>query len=60
MALRKRNTMATFQLLNVMDKFDEMIVDVIADLRRNHRREGCESIHMARIQCQNLLNKLIF
>ena len=56
MALRKSNTMATFQLLNVMDKFDEMIVDVIADLRRNQRRESCESIHKEIVKIGNFSN----
>ena len=37
--------MATSQLLTDIEKFDEMIVDVITDLRRKHKCADCESIH---------------
>ena len=37
--------MATSQLLTDTEKIDEMIVDVITDLRRKYKRAGCESIH---------------
>ena len=37
--------MATSQLLTKTKKFDKMIVDVIADLRRKHKRADCKSIH---------------
>ena len=43
--LLKGNTMATSQLLTDTKKFDEMIVDIITDLRRKHKRTDCESIH---------------
>ena len=33
------------QLLTGTEKFDEMSVDVITDLRRKHKRADCESIH---------------
>ena len=36
--------MATSQLLTDTKKFDEMIVDVITDLRRKHKRADCEGI----------------
>ena len=41
----KRNTMATSQLVTDTKKFDGMIVDVITDLRKKHKRADCESIH---------------
>ena len=37
--------MATSQLVIDTKKFDGMIVDVITDLRKKHKRAGCESIH---------------
>ena len=37
--------MAASQLLTDIEKVDEMIVDVITDLRRKHKRANCESIH---------------
>ena len=33
--------MATSQLVTDMKKFDGMIVDVITDLRRKHKRADC-------------------
>ena len=41
----KRNTMATSQLLIDTENFDEMIVDVITDLKRKNKHADCESIH---------------
>ena len=37
--------MATSQLLTDTKKFDGMIVDIITDLRRKHKRADCESIY---------------
>ena len=37
--------MATSQLVTDTKKFDGMIVDVITDLRKKHKRADCESIH---------------
>ena len=41
----KGNTMATSQLLIETENFDEMIVDVITDLKRKNKHADCESIH---------------
>ena len=37
--------MATCQLLTDTEKLDEMILDVITDLRRKYKRADCENIH---------------
>ena len=37
--------MTTSQLLTDTEKFDEMIVDVLTDLRKKHKRADWESIH---------------
>ena len=37
--------MVTSQLLTDTKKIDEMIVDVITDLGRKHKRADCKSIH---------------
>ena len=37
--------MATSQLLTDTKKFDEMIVDVLTDLRKKQKLADCESIH---------------
>ena len=54
--LLKRNTMVTPQLLTVTEKFDEMIVDVITDLRRKHSRTYCESIHKEFVKIADFRN----
>ena len=41
----KRNTIAISQLLTDTEKFDEMVVDLITDLRIKHKHADCESIH---------------
>ena len=37
--------MTTSQLLTDTEKFDEMIVDVLTDLRKKHKRADWESIY---------------
>ena len=54
--LLKGNTVATYQLLTDTKKFDEMIVDVITDLRKKHRRADCESIHEEIIKIEDFSN----
>ena len=41
----KRNTLATSQSLTDTEKFVEMIIDVITDLRKKYKHADCESIH---------------
>ena len=48
--------MATSQLLTDTKKFDGMIVDVITDLRRKHKRADCESIHKEIIKIADFSN----
>ena len=48
--------MATSQLLTDTKKFDEMIVDVITDLRKKHKRADCESIHKEIIKIADFSN----
>ena len=48
--------MATSQLITDRKKFDEMIVDVIADLRKRHKRADCESIHKEIIKIADFSN----
>ena len=48
--------MATTQLLTDTKKFDEMIVDVITDLRKKHKRADCESIHKEIIKIADFSN----
>ena len=58
--------MATSQLLTDTKKIDEIIVDVIADLRKKHKRADCESIHkeiikiadFSNISKEDLMNKI--
>ena len=60
LVLLKGNTMATSQLLTDTKKFDEMIVDVIADLRKKHKRADCESIHkdFSNTSKEDLMNRI--
>ena len=48
--------MATSQLLTDTKKFDEIIVDVITDLRKKHKRADCESIHKEIIKIADFRN----
>ena len=48
--------MATSQLITDRKKFDEMIVDVIADLRKRHKRADCESIHKEIVKIADFSN----
>ena len=48
--------MATSQLLTDTKKFDEMIVDVITDLRKKHKRADCESIHKEIVKIADFSN----
>ena len=48
--------MATSELVTDTTKFDEIIVDVITDLRKKHKRADCESIHKEIIQIADFSN----
>ena len=48
--------MATSHFLTDTKKFDGMIVDVITDLRRKHKRADCESIHKEIIKIADFSN----
>ena len=48
--------LATSQLLTDTKKFDEMIVDVITDLRKKRKRADCESIHKETIKIADFSN----
>ena len=48
--------MATSQLVTDMKKFDGMIVDVITDLRRKHKRADCESTHKEIVKLADFSN----
>ena len=48
--------MATSQLLTDTKKFDGMIVDVITDLRKKHKRADCESIDKEIVKIANFSN----
>ena len=48
--------MATSQLVIDTKKFDGMIVDVITDLRRKHKRADCESIHKEIVKLADFSN----
>ena len=48
--------MATSHLLTDTDKFDEMVVDVITDLTRKHKRVHCESIHKEIVKIADFSN----
>ena len=48
--------MATSQLLTDTTKFDEMIVAVITDLIKKHKRADCESIHKEIIKIADFRN----
>ena len=48
--------MAISQLLTDTKKFDEMIVDVITNLRKKHNRADCESIHKEIIKIADFSN----
>ena len=58
--------MATSELLTDTKKFDQMIFDVITDLRRKHKRTDCESIHkeivkivdFSNISKEDLMNRI--
>ena len=55
--------MATSQLVTDTKKFDSMIVDVITDLRKKHKRADCESIHketvkLADFSKEDLMNRI--
>ena len=48
--------MVISQFLTDTKKFDEMIVDVITDLRKKHKRADCESIHKEIIKIADFSN----
>ena len=48
--------MATSQLVTDTKKFDGMIVDVITDLRKKHKRADCESIHKENVKSADFSN----
>ena len=48
--------MATSLLLTDTKKFGEVIVDVITDLRRKHKRADCESIHKEVVKIADISN----
>ena len=48
--------MATSQLVTDAKKFDSMIVDVITDLRKKHKRADCESIHKETVKLADFSN----
>ena len=48
--------MVTSQLLTGTEKFDEMTVDVITDLKRKHKRVDCKSIHKEIVEMSNFRN----
>ena len=58
--------MAPSQLLTDTKKINEIIVDVIADLRKKHKHADCESIHkeiikiadFSNISKEDLMNKI--
>ena len=56
LSLLEENTMATSQLLTDTKTFDEMIVDVMADLRKKHKRADCESIHKEIVKIADFSN----
>ena len=57
----ERNAMAISQLFTETEKFDAMIVDVLADLRKKHKHADCESIHkkIVKIADFSSINKVI-
>ena len=48
--------MATSQLLTDTKKFNEMIVDLIKDLRKKHKRADCESVHKEIVKIADFSN----
>ena len=48
--------MATSQLVTDTKKFEGMIVDVITDLRRKHKRADCKSIHKEIVKLADFSN----
>ena len=48
--------MATSQLVTDTKNFDGMIVDVITDLRKKHKRTDCESIHKETVKLADFCN----
>ena len=48
--------MATSQLLTDTKKFDEVIADVITDLRKKHKSADCESIHKEIVKIADFSN----
>ena len=48
--------MATSQLLTDTKKFDDMIVEVVTDLRKKHKRADCESIHKEIVKIADFSN----
>ena len=48
--------MATSQLLTDTKKIDRMIVDVITDLRKKHKRADSESIHKETLKLADFSN----
>ena len=48
--------MVTSQLLTGTEKFDEMTVDVITDLKRKHKRVDCKSIHKEIVEMSDFRN----
>ena len=48
--------MATSQLVTDTKKIDSMIVDVITDWRKKHKREDCKSIHKETVKLADFSN----
>ena len=48
--------METSHLVTDTKKFDGMIVDVITDLRKKHKRADCESIHKETVKLADFSN----
>ena len=48
--------MATPQLFTHTKKFHELIVDVITDLKRKHKRGDCERIHKEIVKIADFSN----
>ena len=54
--LLEEYTMATPQLFTHTKKFHELIVDVITDLKRKHKRGDCERIHKEIVKIADFSN----
>ena len=42
-----------------MEKFDEMIVDVITDLWRNHKQADCERRNHKQADCESIHKQIV-